>query len=88
MISPNAKNLESVLLAEPRVAVIVSCRTLTCSAKVSCRTLKIAEPNALISEKDYLLSASKSQRCLRFAIAMPTRKNNAALRFKGAMESR
>ena len=45
------------------------------------------------------LSAPKSQRFLRFAIAMPiadprnraiseTRESNAALRFKGAMESR
>ena len=45
------------------------------------------------------LSAPKSQRFLRFAIAMPiadprnraiseTRENNDALRFKGAMESR
>ena len=45
------------------------------------------------------LSAPKSQRSLRFAIAMPiadprnraiaeTRESNAALRFKGAMESR
>ena len=45
------------------------------------------------------LSAPKSQRLLRFAIAMPiadpgnraiseTRDSNAALRFKGAMESR
>ena len=47
----------------------------------------------------YFLSAPKSQRFLRFAIAMPiagprnraiseTRDSNAALRFKGAMESR
>ena len=54
MISLTAKNLESVLLAEPNVAVIFSCRTLTRSAKVSCRTLQIAEPQALNSEKDYL----------------------------------
>ena len=50
----NAKNLKSVLLAEPHVAVMFSCRTLTRSAKVSCRTLKIAELKALNSEKDYL----------------------------------
>ena len=48
---------------------------------------------------DYILSAPKSQRFLRFAIAMPiadprnraiseTRGSNAALRFKVAMESR
>ena len=43
MISPNAKNLESVLLAEPHVAVMFSFRTLTRSAKGSCRTLQIAE---------------------------------------------
>ena len=56
MISLQAKNLESVLLAEPHVAVIVMffCRTLIRSAKVSCRTLQIAEPKALNSEKDYL----------------------------------
>ena len=38
MISLNAKNLESVFLAEPHVAVMLSCRTL--SAKVCCRTLQ------------------------------------------------
>ena len=49
--------------------------------------------------KSSCLSAPKSQRLLRFALAMPiadleiaaiseTRENNAALRFKGAMESR
>ena len=54
MISPNAKNLESALLAEPHVAVMFPCRTLTRSAKVSCRTLQIAEPKALNLEKDYL----------------------------------
>ena len=36
MISLNAKNLENVLLPEPQVAVMFSCRTLTRSAKVSC----------------------------------------------------
>ena len=36
------------------VAVMFSCRTLTRSAKVSCRTLPIAEPKVLNSEKDYL----------------------------------
>ena len=51
MISLNAKNLESVLLAEPHVAVMFSCRTLTRSAKVSCRTPQL--PN-LSPEKDYL----------------------------------
>ena len=54
MISLNAKNLESVLLAETHVAVVFSCRTLTRSVKVSCRTLQIAEPKALNLEKDYL----------------------------------
>ena len=54
MISLNAKNLESVLLAEPQLAVMFPCRTLTRSAKVSCRTLQNAEPKALNSEKDYL----------------------------------
>ena len=54
MISPYAKNLESVHLAEPDVAVMFSCRTLTRSAKVSCRTLQIAEHETLNLEKDYL----------------------------------
>ena len=54
MLSLNAKNLESALLADPHVAVMSSGRTLTCSAKVSCRTLQIAEPKALNLEKDYL----------------------------------
>ena len=50
-------------------------------------------------ERERELSAPKSQRFLRFAIAMPiavprnraiseTRQSNVALRFKGAMESR
>ena len=39
MIFLNAKNSESSLLAEPQGAVMFSCRTLTFSAKVSCRTL-------------------------------------------------
>ena len=55
MISLNAENLESALLAEPHVAVMFSCRTLTRSVKVSCRTLQIAEPKALNLEKDYLV---------------------------------
>ena len=54
MVSLHAKDLESALLAEPHVAVMFSCRTLTRSAKVSCRTLQIAEPKALNLEKDYL----------------------------------
>ena len=54
MISLRAKNLESALLAEPHVAVMFSFRTLTRSAKVSCRTLRLAEPKALNAEKDYL----------------------------------
>ena len=54
MISLHAKNLESALLAEPHIAVMFSCRTLTRSAMVSCRTHRIAEPKALNSEKDYL----------------------------------
>ena len=54
MISLNAKNSESALLAEPHGAVMFSCRTLTSSAKVSCRTLEIAEPKALNLEKDNL----------------------------------
>ena len=58
VISRNAKTLESALLAEPHVAVILSCRTLTPSAKVSCRTLQIAEPKALNLEKDYLAEPS------------------------------
>ena len=53
MISLNAKNLESVLLAESHFAVMFSCRTLTHSAKVSCRTLQITEPKAVNSEKEY-----------------------------------
>ena len=56
LIFLNMKNLESVRLDEPHVAVIFSCRTMTRSAKVSCRTLQIAEPRALNSEKDYLPS--------------------------------
>ena len=47
MIFLNAKNSESALLAEPHGAVMFSCRTLTFSAKQSCRTLEIAEPKAL-----------------------------------------
>ena len=54
MISLHAKNLESALLAEPHFALMFSCRTLTRSAKVSCQTLRIAEPKALNSERDYL----------------------------------
>ena len=54
MISLHAKNLESAPLAEPHIALIFSCRTLTRSEKVSCRTLRIAEPKPLKSEKDYL----------------------------------
>ena len=54
MISQNVKNLESVLLAEPHVAVMFCCRTLIHSEKVSCRTLQIAEPKALNLEKDCL----------------------------------
>ena len=54
MIFLNAKNPESALLAEPHGAVMFSCRTLTFSAKVSCRTLEIAEPKALSLEKDHL----------------------------------
>ena len=57
MISLNAKKLETVLVAEHHVAVMFSCRTFTCSAKVSCRTLQIAEPKALNLEKDYLAEA-------------------------------
>ena len=44
MISLNAKNLESILLAEPHIAVMFSSRTLTRSAKVADKTLQIAEP--------------------------------------------
>ena len=54
MIFLNAKKSESALLAEPHGAVMFSCRTLTFSAKVSCRTLEIAEPKALNLEKDNL----------------------------------
>ena len=54
MISLNAKNLESVLLAQHHVAVMFSCRTLTRSEKVCCRTLQVAERKALNLEKDYL----------------------------------
>ena len=55
---------------------------------------------ARITQRTEDLSAPKSQQFLRFAIAMPiadprnslaiseTRESNAALRFKGAMESR
>ena len=60
------QNLESAPLAEPHVAVMFSCRTLTRSAKVSCRTLRIAEPKALNSEKDYLAepwNAGSSRKC-------------------------
>ena len=53
MIFRNAKTLEGALLAEPHVAVMFPCRTLTRSAKVSCRTVKIAEPKAMNSEKDH-----------------------------------
>ena len=54
MIFLNAKNSEIALLAEPHGAVMFSCRTSTFSAKVSCRTLEIAEPKALNLEKDNL----------------------------------
>ena len=54
MIFQNAKILESVLLVELYVAVMFSCRTLSRSAKVSCRTPHLAEPKALNLEKDYL----------------------------------
>ena len=57
MIFLNAMNSESALLAEPHGAVMFFfflCRTLTFAAKVSCRTLEIAEPNALNLEKDNL----------------------------------
>ena len=47
-------SLESALLAELHVAVMFSCRTLTRSAMVSCRTLQLAEPKALNLEEDYL----------------------------------
>ena len=75
MISLDAKNLESELLAEPHVAVMFSCRTLTRSAKVSCRTLQIAEPKALNSEKDYLAepwNAGSFAKCpsMQFEIAI------------------
>ena len=66
MISLHAKNLENVLLAEPRLAVMFPCRTLTRSAKVSCRALQIAEPKALNSEKDHLAepwNAGSFQKC-------------------------
>ena len=59
MISLHAKYLESALLVEPHVAVMFSCRTLTRSAEVSCRTLQIAEPKAMDLEKDYLSGKSK-----------------------------
>ena len=53
----------------------------------------------MVQKTLFELSAPKLQRFLRFAIAMPiaeprnraiseTRESNAALRFKGAMESR
>ena len=58
MISLNAKILESVVLSEPHVAVMFSCRPLTHSAKVCCRTLQIAELKALNVEKDYLAEPS------------------------------
>ena len=54
MISLNDTNLESVLLAETRVAVMFSCRTLARSAKVSCRTLQVAEPKVQNLKKDHL----------------------------------
>ena len=54
MIFLNAKNSESALLAEPHGAVVFSCRTLTFSTKVSCRTPKVAEPKTLTLEKDNL----------------------------------
>ena len=54
MISLNVKNLDTALLAEPHVIVMLSCRTLARSAKVTCRTLQIAAPLALNLEKVYL----------------------------------
>ena len=49
-----AKNLESILLAEPHVADSFSCRALALSAKECCRSLQIPKPKALNLEKDYL----------------------------------
>ena len=63
------RNLESVLLAEPHVAVVLSCRTLTRSAKVSCRTLQVAEPKVLHLEKDHLAepwNAGSFRKCPSF----------------------
>ena len=54
MISVNVKSLGSMLLAEPHVTVMFSCRTLTRSARVCCRTLQVAELKALNFEKDSL----------------------------------
>ena len=73
---------------------------------IACSQCAFQDPGATASEASSelsahmdLLSAPKSQRFLRFAIAMPiadprnraiseTRANNVALRFKGAMERR
>ena len=54
----------SALLAEPHGAVMFSCRTLTFSAKVSCRTSEIAEPEALNLEK-YNLAEPWNAGCFR-----------------------
>ena len=54
IISLSAKNLEGVLLAEPRFPVMLSCQTLTRSAKVCGQALQTAQPKALDLEKDHL----------------------------------
>ena len=71
MISLHAKNLESAPLAEPHFCSHVLLPNL--HPMVSCRTLRIAEPTALNSDKDYLAEPSNAgsfRKCplfLRFA---------------------
>ena len=84
MIFLNAKNSESALLAEPHDAVMFSCRTLTFSAKVSCRTLEIAEPKALNLEKDNLAepwNAGSFRVCLGERLRGNTIRGNRPERF-------
>ena len=62
-LSPSkSQNLESMLLAEPHVAVMFSCRTLTRLAEICCRTLQTAEPEALNLEKGFLSACAPVQK--------------------------
>ena len=81
------------------VAANPSLRAAFTRARASIWTILVSARSSIRGLLPRLLSAPKSQRFLRFAIAMPiadprnraiseTRESNAALRFKSAMESR